>query len=109
MFAEFSGVVLDPSEGRKIAEVLGGGKAVILQNHGLLTVAPSVEGAVWRYIAMENACHAQLLAEAAGTPKPVPHDIARLTAGQMGSDSGSWFAFQPYLDVVAAEEPDVFD
>jgi ribulose-5-phosphate 4-epimerase/fuculose-1-phosphate aldolase len=109
VFAEFSGVVLDPSEGQKIASVLGSGKAVILQNHGLLTVAPSVEGAVWRYIAMENACQSQLLAEAAGTPKLVPHDVARLTAGQMGSDAGSWFAFQPYLDVVAAEEPDVFD
>ena len=109
VFAEFSGVVLDPSEGRKIAEVLGARKAVILQNHGLLTVAPSVEGAVWRYIAMENSCQSQLLAEAAGTPKLVPHDVARLTAGQMGSDAGSWFAFQPYLDIVAAEEPDVFD
>ena len=110
VFEEFSGVVLEASEGEKIAAVLGPtNKAVILQNHGLLTVAPSVEAAVWRYIALENACHAQLLAEAAGRPKPVPPEIARKTAGQMGSDAGGWFAFQPYLDLIAAEEPDVFD
>ncbi len=109
VFGEFSGVVLDTSEGRKIAEALGPRKAVILQNHGLLTVGPTVEAAVWRYVAMENACHAQLLAEAAGKPKPVPHEVATLTASQMGSDNGSWFAFQPYFDVIAAEEPDLFD
>ena len=109
LFAEFSGVVLDPSEGQKIAAALGPLKAVILQNHGLLTVGASVEAAVWRYLAMENACQAQLLAEAAGRPIPVPPEVARKTAAQVGSDASSWFAFQPYLDLIAAEEPDVFD
>jgi ribulose-5-phosphate 4-epimerase/fuculose-1-phosphate aldolase len=109
LFTEFSGVVLDTSEGEKIAEALGGYKAVILQNHGLLTVGRSVEAAVWRYLAMENACQAQLLAEAAGQPKPIPHEVARKTAGQMGSEIGGIFAFQPYWDVVSDEEPDLFD
>lgn len=110
IFEDFSGVVLDTSEGEKIAKALGPtNKAVILQNHGLLTVAHSVEAAVWRYIAMENACQAQLLAEAAGKPRPIPHDVARLTAGQMGSEIGGLYAFQPYWDVVTEEEPDLFD
>ena len=109
LFADFSGVVLDPSEGRKIAETLGPKKAVILQNHGILTVAQSVEGAVWRYLAMENACQAQLLAEAAGVPKLIPTEVARLTAGQVGSEVGSFYALQPYWDVVSEEEPDLFD
>jgi ribulose-5-phosphate 4-epimerase/fuculose-1-phosphate aldolase len=109
IFEEFSGVVLDESEGQRIAEVLGHRKAVILQNHGLLTVAPSVEAAVWRYIAMDNAAHAQLLAQAAGKTKPVPHGVAKHTAGQMGSDIGGFYAFQPYWDVVTEEEPDLFD
>ena len=109
LFADFTGVVLDNSEGKRIAEALGHRKAVILQNHGLLTVGKSVEAAVWRYVAMENASHAQLLAEAAGKPKPVPHQVAKLTASQMGSDTGNWFAFQPYFDVIAQEEPDLFE
>lgn len=110
IFREFSGVVLDTSEGEKIAEALGPtNMAIILQNHGLLTVAPTLEAAVWRYYAMENAAQAQLLAEAAGTPIPVPHDIAQHTAAQMGSDIGGFYAFQPYWDVIAAQEPDLFD
>ncbi|WP_304186565.1 class II aldolase/adducin family protein [Phenylobacterium aquaticum] len=109
LFTEFSGVVLDTSEGEKIAEALGHRKAVILQNHGLLTVAHSVEAAVWRYLAMENACQAQLLAEAAGQTRPMQHHIAKLTAGQMGSEIGGIYAFEPYWDVVSEEEPDLFD
>jgi ribulose-5-phosphate 4-epimerase/fuculose-1-phosphate aldolase len=38
VYPNFGGVVLDREEGRKIAESLGDGKAVILQNHGLITV-----------------------------------------------------------------------
>ncbi|HEX7760550.1 MAG TPA: class II aldolase/adducin family protein [Caulobacteraceae bacterium] len=109
LFEDFSGVVLDTSEGRKIAEALGPKKAVILQNHGILTVAQSVEGAVWRYLAMENACQVQLLAEAAGPTKPMPDAVARHTASQVGTEVGGLHAFQPYWDVVSEEEPDLFD
>ena len=38
VYPQFGGVVLDREEGRRIAACLGDGKAVILQNHGLLTV-----------------------------------------------------------------------
>lgn len=109
LFEDFTGVVLDPSEGRRIAQVLGPKKAVILQNHGILTVARSVEGAVWRYLALENACQTQLIAQAAGPTRPMPEAVARHTAGQVGTEIGSFHAFQPYWDVVADEEPDLFD
>jgi ribulose-5-phosphate 4-epimerase/fuculose-1-phosphate aldolase len=109
LFTEFSGVVLDTSEGEKIAAALGPRKAVILQNHGILTVGQTVESAVWRYLALENACQVQLLAEAAGQTRPMPPDVARHTAGQIGSEIGGVFAFQPYWDVVSEEEPDLFD
>jgi ribulose-5-phosphate 4-epimerase/fuculose-1-phosphate aldolase len=109
LFEHFSGVVLDTSEGEKIAAALGPRKAVILQNHGILTVGPSLEAAVWRYIALENACQAQLLAEAAGQPKPIPHAVAKHTASQVGSDVGGFYAFQPYFDLISREQPDLFD
>jgi ribulose-5-phosphate 4-epimerase/fuculose-1-phosphate aldolase len=38
VYQNFGGVVLDREEGKRIAECLGDGKAVILQNHGLITV-----------------------------------------------------------------------
>jgi len=109
IFEEFSGVVLDTSEGEKIAKALGPRKAVILQNHGILTVGQTVESAVWRYLALENACQVQLLAQAAGPTKPMPDGVARHTAGQVGGEIGGVFAFQPYWDVVSEEEPDLFD
>jgi len=109
IFSEYSGVVLDTSEGERIARTLGKHKAAILQNHGLLTVGASVESAVWRYIAMENAAQAQLISEAAGPTKPLSHAVAQHTASQIGSDTGGWFSFQPLWDVVTREEPDLFD
>jgi ribulose-5-phosphate 4-epimerase/fuculose-1-phosphate aldolase len=109
LFEDFSGVVLDSSEGEKIAQALGPKKAVILQNHGVLTVGASVEAAVWRYYALENACQVQLLAEAAGPTKPMPEAVARHTAGQVGTEIGGLYAFQPYWDVITEEEPDLFD
>jgi ribulose-5-phosphate 4-epimerase/fuculose-1-phosphate aldolase len=109
IFEEFSGVVLDTSEGEKIAKALGPRKAVILQNHGILTVGQSVEAAVWRYLALENACQVQLLAQAAGPTRPMPADVARHTASQVGTEVGGIFAFQPYWDVVSEDEPDLFD
>ena len=109
IFTEYAGVVLDTSEGEKIAAVLGPRKAVILQNHGILTVGRSVDAAVWRYLAMENACQAQLLAEAAGQTRPMSHEVAVHTAGQVGTEGGGIFAFQPYWDLITGDEPDLFD
>lgn len=51
------------------AQSITDNKAAILQNHGLLTVGETVESAVWWFIAMERCCQAQLLAQAAKTPK----------------------------------------
>jgi ribulose-5-phosphate 4-epimerase/fuculose-1-phosphate aldolase len=48
VYDNFGGVVVDKEEGDRIAKSLGNCKAVILQNHGLLTVGQSVdEAAFW--------------------------------------------------------------
>ena len=104
----FAGVVFDLDEGDRIAAALGDGKAVILQNHGLLTVGPSVETAVWWYISMENACQTQLAAEAAGTPKPIGHEVALHTRSQLGLQHMDP-SFHPYFYEIAREQPDLFD
>ena len=107
LFDDFRGVVLDTDEGARIAVALGQQKAVILKNHGILTAGPSVEAAAWWYIALDNACHAQLLAEAAGTPHAIPHDVATLTHEQVGRANGALFAFQSLLEGLVEAEPDV--
>ena len=109
VFEDFTGVVLDLDEGTRIARALGNRKACILQNHGLLTVADSIEAAAWWFITMERTCQAQLLAEAAGTPKSIRPDEAQKTYDVLGSDLAGWFSFQPLYNVITAEQPDMFD
>ncbi|MDH3994136.1 MAG: class II aldolase/adducin family protein [Gammaproteobacteria bacterium] len=109
LFDDFSGVVLDDTEGEKIAAALGDRKAAILQNHGLLTVGDSIEAAAWWYITMERSCQAQLLAEAAGTPRLIGHDVALNTRETVGSAIAGWFSFQPLYDVITAEQPELLE
>jgi ribulose-5-phosphate 4-epimerase/fuculose-1-phosphate aldolase len=107
LFDDYSGVVLDVEEGKRIAHALGGNKAVILRNHGLLTVGQSVESAIWWFVTMERSCQAQLLAKAAGTPVHIAPEQAALTYSQVGSELAGWFQFQPLLERVLREQPDL--
>ena len=109
LFDDFRGVMLDTGEGARIADALGQHKAVILKNHGILTVGPSVEAAAWWYIALDNACHAQLLAEAAGTPQPIPHDMAALTHQQVGRPGGALHSFESLYEGLVEEERELLD
>ncbi|KAK4556962.1 hypothetical protein LTR86_005943 [Recurvomyces mirabilis] len=61
----FEGIVLEGDEGTHIAQALGKKKAIILQNHGLLTTADSVEATIFWYVSLEKLCHVHLLALAA--------------------------------------------
>ena len=109
VFDDFTGVVLDTEEGKRIAHALGDKKAAILRNHGNLTVGHSVDEAAWWFITMERTCQAQLLAEAAGTPTHIDPDSAALTATQVGTDGAGWFNFQPLYSWISRLEPDLFD
>jgi ribulose-5-phosphate 4-epimerase/fuculose-1-phosphate aldolase len=109
LFDDFTGVVLDLDEGKRIGAALGDNKAVILRNHGLLTVGHSVDAAVWSFITMERTCQAQLLAEAAGTPVLIEAEMARKTHAQVGSPVACYYSFQPLWDMITREQPDLFD
>jgi ribulose-5-phosphate 4-epimerase/fuculose-1-phosphate aldolase len=109
VFEDYTGVVLDVEEGKRIAHALGEHKAAILSNHGNLTVGQSVDEAVWWFITMERTCHAQLMAEAAGKPVPIEAEMAALTQTQVGSHIAGWFSFQPLYDRIIREQPDLLD
>jgi ribulose-5-phosphate 4-epimerase/fuculose-1-phosphate aldolase len=109
VFDDYTGVVLDVEEGKRIAHALGDGKAAILRNHGLLTVGHSVDEAAWWYITMERSCEVQLLAEAAGTPVEIDEDVARTTYAAVGSGMAGWFSFQPLYDKIVNDQPDLLD
>jgi len=109
LFDDYTGVVVDTEEGKRIGAALGAHKAVILRNHGLLTVGETVDEAVWWFITMERSCHAQLLAEAAGTPVLIEDEVAALTRSQTGSHYGGWLSFQPLYERIVREQPDLLD
>ncbi|HVE95131.1 MAG TPA: class II aldolase/adducin family protein [Acidimicrobiales bacterium] len=109
VFDDYTGVVLDVEEGKRIAHALGDAKAVILRNHGNLTVGHSVDEAAWLFITMERSCQAQLLAEAAGTPVLIDPEMAAMTQTQVGGHLAGWYSFQPIYDRIVREQPDCLE
>jgi ribulose-5-phosphate 4-epimerase/fuculose-1-phosphate aldolase len=109
LFDDYTGVVLDTEEGKRIAHALGENKAVILRNHGLLTVGTSIEEAAWWFITMERSCQAQLLASAAGQTVHIDPDQAKLTHSQVGHPLAGRFNFKPLFDRIVKAQPDLLD
>ncbi|WP_445632700.1 Class II aldolase/adducin N-terminal domain-containing protein [Nostoc sp. DSM 114161] len=109
LLEDYTGVVLDTSEGKRLAETLGETKAIILRNHGILTVGHTVDEAAFWYISLERSCQAQLLAQAAGRPNIIKHETARLTHSQVGAPNSGWFSFQPLYERIVRDEPDLLD
>ncbi len=110
VFEDYTGAVLELAEGKRVADALGQNKAVILSNHGLLTVGQtSVDEAAWWFITMERSCQAQLLAEAAGRPVRIDPAQAEKTAPQVGPPMAGWRAFQPLYEWIVKIQPDLLD
>lgn len=109
LFDDYTGVVLELDESKRIAEALGDHKACILRNHGLLTVGKSVDSAAWWFVTMERSCQVQLLAEAAGTIVNIDPEQAQKTYDQVGSDFVGWLSFQPLYDMIVSQQPDLLE
>ena len=109
IYDSFSGVVEETDEGDRIADALGDKQVLILQNHGLLTTGPSVDIALWYFLSMEKCCQSQLMAEAAGKPTLIPHEVALKTRGFIANDVALWASFQPLFDLILEKQPDILD
>jgi ribulose-5-phosphate 4-epimerase/fuculose-1-phosphate aldolase len=110
VYDDYTGVVLDLEEGKRIAHALGNHKAIILANHGLLTVGQtSVDEAAWWFITLERTCQAQLLAETAGRPVLIDPGQAEMTAPQVGPPMAGWRAFQPLYEWIVTVQPDLLE
>ncbi len=109
LFDDYTGVVYDVPEGDRIGGALANYKAVILQNHGLLTVGKTVDEAAWFFISMERCCQSQLMAEAVGKPKLIAPESARTAQKQVGAPNVGWFQYEPLWDVITKEQPDLLD
>ncbi len=102
-------VVFEIAAGEEIVSHFPTGKAAIHQNHGLFTVGQTVEAAAFWFITMDRNCQAQLLAEAAGTPKLVPHEMAQYTQQLTGFPDAGWLQFQPLFQEICKTDPELFE
>ncbi|KAK3625922.1 hypothetical protein LTR56_020137 [Elasticomyces elasticus] len=107
VYNDFGGVVFTEEEGVKIGDALGPkGKALILQNHGLVTVGHTVDEACFLMTLVERCCQVQLLADAAaanGLAKTYVSDqAARYTFEHSSTPETLYWEAQPDLEWEAA-------
>jgi ribulose-5-phosphate 4-epimerase/fuculose-1-phosphate aldolase len=104
LYNDFGGVVLDDEEGRAICKALGPhGKAVILQNHGILSAASTVDAAVAYFIRLEKLCEAQLLADACGEHDTLSQGDIASVFDKYGGDDEAWFQAQELFEWIETE------
>jgi len=106
---DYGGVVLTPEEGDRLADSLGDRKALILKNHGLLTVGRTIDEAAWWFISMERCCQAEAIARGLGTVQPLSDELARATSTMNGAPLAGWFSFQPLFDFIVQLQPDLLN
>ena len=83
-YHEYEGSTLLLEERKKLAQDIGSANAVILRNHGLLTVGQSVAEAFLHMYRLESACQVQLDAMACGRPLVTPPEaVVERSARQM--------------------------
>jgi ribulose-5-phosphate 4-epimerase/fuculose-1-phosphate aldolase len=79
-YHDYQGVVLDDNEKESLVADLGTAEALILRNHGALTVGRTVAEAFNWMHRLELACHSQLAAMACNTPfSKVPENVLEET------------------------------
>lgn len=76
--------------GKRIAAAIGGTRAVVLRNHGLLTVGATVDAAVGFFLLMERCAEVQVKATAA---QPIGAEMARRVHDEFDETAG-WQVFQ---------------
>jgi ribulose-5-phosphate 4-epimerase/fuculose-1-phosphate aldolase len=97
--------VLSTDGGKRIAAALGGAKAVLLRNHGMLTVGETVDECVGFFVLMERVAEAHIKAPNA---QPISDEAAALAAESIGSHQAGWQYFQWLLRTFVAD-PSVVD
>ncbi|MCZ4521566.1 class II aldolase/adducin family protein [Rhodococcus ruber] len=89
-YHDYEGVALDDSEKSRLVADLGTRNALVLRNHGLLTVGSSARRAFLRMFYLERACEMQILAQSTGQPLVIPDaDVCERTAAQLNNEKSA--------------------
>ena len=75
-YHEYEGLSVHLDEQERLVASLGDKPVMIMRNHGLLTVGPSVAHAFWHMWRIQRACEAQVMTDAmAGGNNPVSPEL----------------------------------
>ncbi|KAJ3070850.1 hypothetical protein HDU98_006141 [Podochytrium sp. JEL0797] len=92
LFNEFDGIPADTVIGSRMASTLGPlNHALIMRNHGLLTVGETLDESVFWF------------------PVEIGHVAAGSARDLVGNQTMGWWSAQPMFETAADENPDVFD
>jgi L-fuculose-phosphate aldolase len=83
LFDYTTALVRTPELGKKVAEILGKCRAVLMKNHGSTVVGSSIQEATLYAVFLEKAARIQLLATASGEPSWTNDEEARLKFEQI--------------------------
>ena len=86
-YHDWEGVVLGPDERERLASDPGAGVAMLLRNHGSLTVGESMGAAFWRMYFLQRACEVQVAAEILGDDLiEQPLEMSQRVQSQVGAE-----------------------
>lgn len=101
-YHDFEGVTTDLAEQQRLVASLGHADVLILRNHGLLVVGPSVPEAFIESWSLQRACEVQLAAASiAGANTPIGEDVLRaIPAQRKPMQEGHSRPYQPVFDAM---------
>jgi len=107
-YHDYEGFAVNDGERARLLADIGKKKAILLRNHGTLTIGPSVPKAFELMYFLEKACRIQILTHSAGLPvrQPSPEAIDQairdlsVVAGADGADRLLWPALMRKLDKI---------
>jgi len=83
-YHDYEGVALRIDERERLVESLGSREAMVLRNHGLLTVAPSIPECFNNMYRLERACQLQVMALSCNTELQLPpQEVVQYTNTQL--------------------------
>ena len=113
-YHDYEGVVLDPAEAPRLQADLGDARHMILRNHGLLTVGPTVSMTFQALYNLQRACEVQLAADSSEEPlihitEEIMEKTARLFAAAAGHAPAKDLLWEALLRRLDRREPDFRD
>lgn len=105
----YNGLVVDATEGDRLARVLGDKRVMFLANHGVIVVGPSVAEAFDSLYYLERACRLQVMARTmGGRLRAVRPEVVRAAFAMMREDAPKYAGahFGALKRILDREEPD---